>query len=351
MAFDKGHALVIGVGSYAHIPWANIPISVTDAKAVKALLHDSDLCGYPPEQVTFLHDDTASRQGVLDALDALAARTTAESTALLYYCGHGERGTDGNYYLTTHDTKASGKKVAKGTGVSEPELIAKLRAIPAKRLLLLFNACYSGAISPALDLGDQEEAFGGLGLSETAAGALLSTGEGRIIITAARSNQRSWIGTGKLSIFTQALVDGLSGQGYVPNNNGYVSAFGLYEHIYFTVQEAAEKLGKVQEPELTVLKGVGPFAVSLYRGATEPGAFDIEEALPEEAAVRRVEPARSQRLFRAAMRAVGHHIAQADRGGVAVVGDGNVVTQVRQQAGDGAIQIGQARDVKVERDE
>lgn len=297
MAFDRGHALVIGVGSYAHIPSANIPISVRDAKAVRSLLCDPNLCAYLPEQVTLLHDGAATREGILRTLDALAGKIAPENTVLLYYCGHGEYGTDGNYYLTTHDIQASGGRVVKGTGISEAELLGKLRAIPAKRLLLLFNLCHSGEISPDLGIGDQERTFGDVSLPETATDALLSTGEGRIIITACRPEQRSWIGSGTLSIFTQALVDGLGGKGYVPNNNGYVSAFALYEHMYVSIKEATGKLGKIQEPELTVLRGVGPFPVSLYRGASDLGTFNTQGPPPEGTAVREIDPARSERLL------------------------------------------------------
>jgi hypothetical protein len=297
MAFDKGYALVIGIGSYTHIPSANIPVSVRDAKAVRDLLCNPDLCAYRPEQVTLLHDGAATREGIFSTLDALAGKITPENTVALYYCGHGEYGTDGNYYLTTHDTQTSGSKVVKGTGISEAELLGKLRAIPAKRLLLLFNLCHSGEISPDLGIGDQGKTFGDVNLPETATDALLSTGEGRIIITACRPEQKSWIGSGTLSIFARALVDGMSGKGYVPNNNGYVSAFALYEHIYVAVKEAAGKLGRIQEPELTVLRGVGPFPVSLYRGASDLGTFNTQEPLPQGTAVREIDPARSERLF------------------------------------------------------
>jgi hypothetical protein len=305
MAFEKGYALVIGVGSYRYVPQADIPISVADAKRVSALLGDPNLCGYRPEHIALLHDDRAGREGIVNALDKLANQTTAEDTVLLYYCGHGDYGTDGNYYLTTHDTRVSGGRVVKGTGLGEAELLAKLRAIPAGRLLLLFNACHSGEISPDLGLGEGDKSFGGdISLPPTAAEALLSSGQGRIIISACRPEQKSWLGSGPLSIFTQALVDGLSGQGYVPNNNGYVSAFGLYEHMYLSIKEAAAKLGKTQEPELTVLKGVGPFPVSLYRGATELGAFDGHEPLPAGTAAREVDPVRSQRLFEGQIKTV-----------------------------------------------
>lgn len=297
MAFENGYALVIGVGSYQYVRSANIPISVSDAQAVREVLQNGDLCGYPPEQVTLLHDEGATRAGILAGLDALAAKVKAEDTFLLYYCGHGDYGTNGNYYLTTHDLRLSQDRILPGTGISVAELLDKLRSIPAKRLLLLFNACHSGEISPSLGLGGGEKAFGDVNPPQDEIDALLSTGEGRVIITASRPEQRSWIGKGKLSIFTQALVDGLSGKGSVANNHGYVSAFSLYESMYFSIQEAAQALGKNQEPELTVLRGIGPFPVSLYRGASSLGDFAPEGSLPAGTATRAISPAQSQRLF------------------------------------------------------
>ena len=110
--------------------------------------------------------------------------------------------------------------------------------------------------------------------------AILATGAGRVIITASGEQQVSYIGSGTQSIFTQALTDALRGKG-VANHGGYISAFNLYETVYETVREAVEELASArQEPELTVLKGVGPFAVSLFRGATSLGDFDSAEPAP-----------------------------------------------------------------------
>ena len=115
---------------------------------------------------------------------------------------------------------------------------------------------------------------------------MLGTGEGRIILVACREQQRSYIGRGSLTFFTQALVDGLRGKG-VRNSNGFISAFSLYEHVYGSVSDIVQtQLGLKQEPELTVLRGVGPFAVALYRGASVLGGFAAEEALPSGIAVR-----------------------------------------------------------------
>ena len=270
--FTQGHALLIGVGTYQHMSDVNVPITVKDAQALHQVLGDATLCGYPANQIKLLHDGETTRASLVAALDDLAAATKPESTVVLYYAGHGEYGTDGNYYLTTHDSQRQGAQIVAGTGLSEAELITKLRAIKAKRLLLIFNACHSGAISPNLSIAPPTS----LGITappEEALDAILSTGEGRIIMTACRPQQKSWVGNGQLTLFTQALIEGLRGQGYVANSNGYISAFGLYEHLYTTVKERAADLGWQQEPEFTVLRGVGPFPIALYRGASSLGIF------------------------------------------------------------------------------
>ena len=91
-----------------------------------------------------LRDATASRDGLLDDL---AAQAGEDDTVLLFFCGHGGYG---DYYLTTHDTRIRNGKVASGSGLRESELIERLRAVKAKRLLLLVNACHAGELSPTL---------------------------------------------------------------------------------------------------------------------------------------------------------------------------------------------------------
>jgi hypothetical protein len=332
MPFSHGHALLIGVGSYAHAPQLNVPITAADATAVAAVLRDPQFCGYPPAQVTLLRDGTATRAAVLAALDTLAQRVGPDDIVTIFYAGHGEYGDDG-YYLTTHDTRLAGRKVAAGAGLREAELIAKLRAIPAQRLLLIVNACHAGELSPVLAPG--AEPLTGAPLSPQVSAALLSTGAGRVIISACRERQYAFIGPGPLTLFTQALVDGLQGKG-VSSNHGYISVFDLYTHLYFALDEAVAQqipadvrhtYGDQQEPELTILKGVGPFAVALYRGATTLGDFDAAGSPPEGTAVREVKPAYAQAMLRQHLQQIGDN-AQV---GAAVAGDVHGDVQVTQQ--------------------
>lgn len=344
MPFPTAHALLIATSSYAHAPQLDVPATVADAGAVAEVLRDPLLCGYPPEQVALLSAAAASREGVLAALDGLAARAGAGDTVFIFYAGHGAYGDDG-YYLTTHDTRLAGHKIVLGAGLRAAELIERLRAIKAKRVLLIVNACHAGELSPVLAPG--EEPLTGAPLPSQVSAALLGTGEGRVIISACRENQYAFIGPGPLTLFTQALVDGLQGKG-VSSNRGYISVFDLYTHLYFALDEAVPRkvpaslrlrYGEKQEPELTILKGVGPFAVALYRGATTLGAFDASGSPPEGTALRELNPAYAQAMLRQHQQQIGGNA----RVGAAIAGDvhGNVsVTQQDKSGQRGGINFG-----------
>jgi len=60
MSFSQGHALIIGVGQYQHIPYANVPVAVQDAQAIDRVIKDAQYCGYPNNQVELLSDTAAS---------------------------------------------------------------------------------------------------------------------------------------------------------------------------------------------------------------------------------------------------------------------------------------------------
>jgi len=360
MEFEHGHALIIGVGEYVYHSTVNIAMAAEDARQVQAVLCDGKLCGYRPGQTGLLVNQQASRGAVIQGLQDLAANTTPEDTVLIFYSGHGALGTDGSYYLTSCDSRFSDGRVVKGSGISEGELLPLLRAIPAQRLVMLINACYAGELSPHFGPEEPPEVEPS-GLPNSTADAILSSGKGRIIITSSLEDQRSWGKAGeKTSFFAQALVDGLRGKGWVPNNAGYVGAFGLYDYLYAAVKEAAAEIGRAQDPELTVLKGVGPFPLALYRGASQTGAFDVQETIPEETAVRRISEMASRRQFERVIKTGGGAYIEGNvytrgdfvgrdqnkvtmQGGTLVVGNGTTINNLPDPEETAAKQRDRAR--------
>ncbi len=317
MPFPQGHALIIGIGNYLYSPQHDVPATAADARAVAEIVRDPAFCGYPLEQITLLSAAEATRDGFLAGLAALA-QTGPDDTVLLFYSGHGEFAGDGSYVLTTHDTQWQNGRVVSGSAVGHAELLQYLQAIPAGRVLLIFNACHAGLLSPTL--GDEPPPAGHPLPTQTAQ-ALLATGSGRIVISACREHQKSYVGSGEQTLFARMLVEGLRGSGDVFNRGGYISAFDLYTHLYYALGEAIPREvpqhfrkihGETQEPELTVLKGVGPFAVALYRGADTLGAFAGDHAPPQETGMREVSADRSRRALEAI---VGTATVQGDNSG------------------------------------
>ncbi|MBA3946200.1 MAG: caspase family protein [Herpetosiphonaceae bacterium] len=278
MAFDRGHALLIGIGTYANAPRLNtVPLTAADAQAVQTVLCDPKYCAYPTSQVQTLHDAAATRAHILSAFDTLANTTGPDDTVFVFYSGHGSYGTDGHYYLTAFDTTLQDDKIAAGSGVRDSELLTKLQLLKTRRAFLIFNACHSGELAPSLDtpaLSDQS-------LPDTTASALLGTGEGRVIITACRQNQKSYfLRDQPVTLFAQALVDGLRGTG-VQSRHGYISIFDLYDAVFSTVSAAVlSRWNLLQEPELTITQGIGTLAVALYQGTIPTGELGQTDRPP-----------------------------------------------------------------------
>ena len=126
--FIDGYALLIGAG-------ADLPNTVDDAIGMANILMDSERCAYPGEQVHVLTSGEATRQAILAGLDALAQSTTSESTVIIYFSGHGYQVTTTTgpaYYLMPYGYDVN--QLYK-TAISGAEFTAKLRAIPAQKLL------------------------------------------------------------------------------------------------------------------------------------------------------------------------------------------------------------------------
>ena len=252
--------------------------------------------------MTLLSDAAADRAAVLAALDSLMARTSQDDTIFLFYSGHGHFGEDGTYYLTTHDTQlTAASRVVADTAVSQGELIARLQALPARRMLPIFNACHAGALSPTL--GDDTAPVSGENLRPNSALRSWRPARADHCHRLPREPVRlRW--RRRAHDLARRSSMGYRGKGQ-PASVGTSSAFDLYTQVYFTVGEAVQRIpielrrrySERQEPELTVLKGVGPFAVALYPGATTLGSFSAPQSLAEGMAVREVSEAYSRAML------------------------------------------------------
>jgi hypothetical protein len=86
--YPQGHALLIGVANYQNV--ISLPTAIlNDAVDVAETLSSMQYCGYPQANVVTLLDGAATRAAVLKGLAGSAARTTQDSTACVFFSGHG----------------------------------------------------------------------------------------------------------------------------------------------------------------------------------------------------------------------------------------------------------------------
>ncbi|WP_437291053.1 caspase family protein [Sorangium sp. So ce406] len=260
-AFSSGYALLVGVGG-------DLPVTARDAEDLAALLRDPARAGYPDDQVDVLTGPQATRTGILAALDLLAQRTLGdpEATAIIYYSGHGGRfgptAEMARYYLLPHGWDEARRDE---TGVSGDELTARIRAVPAKRLLVLLDCCHAAGLPRPKD-GASVAAFAKSGLPEIDG---LRSGAGQMVLTSCRGDEKSYIRQGASnSVFTACLLEAL--QGSAPSYLGFAWALDV---ISYLLREVPGRAPASQHPVLSWVDRTESFTlcrVPAAKGAAAP---------------------------------------------------------------------------------
>jgi hypothetical protein len=259
---DNAHALAIGIAAYQNLP--PLPATVAkDATDVYSVLTDPSYCGYRHGELLADPAAPATKARILEAMQSLAERTDRDSTVFVYFSGHSGHVSSGDRageYLLAIDTVADTIDTLAETAISGEEFSRTLRAIPARRLTVVFDTCHAGAIGwpaatrvPGLRPGLPEQYY------ET-----LQPELGRVILAACRSDEASYLAPdADNSLFTSHLVNGL--RGATPSDDGQIGVMGLFESLQPRVVEEAHKLESVG--------GVKPAQHPLFRA-------DLEQNFP-----------------------------------------------------------------------
>ena len=242
--FVHGYALLIGVG-------ADLPVTVQDATSLYRVLVNSDRCAYIPDHVKLLTKGQATRQNILDGLDWLAtqAQNDPAATVIVYFSGHGGYMPDYHLIPYGYDVQASAN-----TTVSGLEFTHRLRAIRAKKLLVLLDCCHAGGMADIKASGFAKSPV------PPELDAALTVGSGRVVIASSRKDQVSYTGT-PCSVFTQALLEGLSGYGAAERDGyAYIADVALY-----VGRMVPNRTSDKQHPILK-LAAADNFAIAYYAG-------------------------------------------------------------------------------------
>ena len=277
----NAYGLIIGIANYHHIKKLP-PTVLKDAQDIYDLLIEPSHCGYAANNVTLLLDAQATRIAITQALAALAQQSDEDSTVFIYISSHGgqiEFGPHAGEYLLPVDTDDASEESIAQTAISGTQFTEALRAIPARKIVVVFDCCHSGGIgqpkdvtSPLIKIGLPEEYY-----------KTLTKGTGRVILASSRSTELSWILPGATnSLFTQHLLAGL--QGGIASDDGLIRIFDLFEYLQPKV--TAEQLNQHPIFKAEVEEN---FPVALYLGGKKGTVEKDEEGFRYDAYVSYVE--------------------------------------------------------------
>ena len=147
--FQHGYALLIGVNENSISGWA-LPDVAKDVAALQAVLTHRERCGYSADHVCAVQGPDATRQKILDGLDWLqaqvAADTSGNATAVVYYSGHGWRDSQvepPTYYLIPYDVRQDKLRT---TALRGEDLAEAIEAVRPQRLLTMLDCCHAGGM-------------------------------------------------------------------------------------------------------------------------------------------------------------------------------------------------------------
>ena len=257
-------ALIIGVSTYSvpEIPTLKgVPFDIIRAKEIARAM------GIPEQSTTVLRDAQATKQGVLDALEQLAASTAEGGRVFIYFSGHGTRWFEQAISgckegLLTFDYKM----------ITNDEIAQSTRRISAvaDKLVVLFDACHSdgvssrtrsianGVFTPKFFLkgGENAEACSkpsnlktrGLLAASTRLGAL---SENFVQITSSRADEVSFdSATGGLA--TQAVHSCMFGRAVDLDGSGAVSMSEIEQCAQLIVEDQLKGTPDIKPQHVTI---------------------------------------------------------------------------------------------------
>lgn len=173
--------------------------------------------GVNKANTVFLKDGEATLDNMSKKMKELLAKTTAGSTLIFYYAGHGVRAGNNPVCFANYDYNSSSGNGFKASSVSEQ--INSL--FKGKQVLLLADCCFSGAL---IDEGKK----------------ISSSGKS---VTAFTSSTSSNISTANWT-FTQTIIDCLSGVAVCDRNtDGKITLGEVRTELYDAMRYRERQLG------------------------------------------------------------------------------------------------------------
>ena len=230
------HALVIGNNAYTKLP--RLETAGQDAQDVAAVLQSR----YGMKTKLLLD---ATRYDILSALNEYRSTLTENDNLVVYYAGHGELD---QVNQRGHWLPVDAEPESTANWISNVQITDVLNAMSAKRVLIVADSCYSGALTRSslarLEAGMSQEA-------RQSWITALATKKARMALTSGGLAPVLDAGGGQNSIFAKAFLDVLN------SNNDVLEGQRLHQQVAARVTYAADAFKFEQVPLYAPIKFAG----------------------------------------------------------------------------------------------
>ncbi len=236
--------VLIGIDNYQHV--RKLHYSVSDAESLRTLLKTR--YGVKSERITALYNENATKiriEYVIGDMLADPSRVRPTDRVIIFFAGHGDqtKPVRGNVmgYLVPVD--GNPQRIA-STCISMRQIQGAAKTIPARHVLFLVDACYSGIT------GTETRSLGQQSMAQILSSARRD--QAIQVITAGDANQPS-LESSKYghSLFTYQLLEALSGNADA-DNNGLITAKDIYDYVHPLVASHSDQR---QTPRMFTLYG------------------------------------------------------------------------------------------------
>ncbi|MFE9127777.1 type VII secretion protein EccCb [Streptomyces sp. NPDC007148] len=221
-------ALLIATTDYIDSGLSRLRSPASDARRLAALLADEAI-GYFDVVIPLVNDSKAE---IEEHIEHVLRGLGSTDTLLIYVSCHGIKDRNGRLFFTTLRTK---RDLPESTAVSARFIEEQMSRCRAQGKVLLLDCCFGGAYVQGMEPFAPDD--GDLSAQVAGKGTYVMTASDRLEFAFEGETVKSRSGVFH-SVFTEAIMDGLSTGRADGDNDGVVTAHELFEHIQRHVRES-----------------------------------------------------------------------------------------------------------------
>lgn len=221
------YVFAVGINKYKN-PALNLNYAEPDARGIADFFKQQGKRLFKNVDIKVIYNEQATKENIVSKLSQLQ-NINPQDAVLIYLAGHGDNINEKWYFIPHELTYPEREEDVKTKGISSDELSGYMKNIKAQKILVLIDACKSGAVLVAFR-----------GFEDRKALSQLSRSTGVHIIAASTKDQFAAevkdLGHG---VFTYTLLEGLKGK--AAGGGETVTVFKLKAYLDEQLPEITKK--------------------------------------------------------------------------------------------------------------